>query len=98
MVIIVVTSPPIEEPAGMFIRRVFITSRGEPKQVATPLQHFHTQGKHADKRNQTLHNRIPCVAIHQGVELVDLDSSSCVELLGGFIEEHPEIWNEDIGV
>ena len=33
-----------------------------------------------------------------GVEVVDLDSSSCVELLGGFIEQHPEIWNEDIGV
>jgi cytosine deaminase len=33
-----------------------------------------------------------------GVEIVDLDSGECVELLGGFIAEHPEIWNEDIGV
>jgi cytosine/creatinine deaminase len=33
-----------------------------------------------------------------GVEIIDLDSSECIELLGGFIAEHPEIWNEDIGV
>jgi cytosine/creatinine deaminase len=33
-----------------------------------------------------------------GIEIIDLDSSECAELLGGFIAEHPEIWNEDIGV
>jgi cytosine deaminase len=33
----------------------------------------------------------------RGVEVVDLDSDECVELLGGFIREHPELWNEDIG-
>lgn len=32
-----------------------------------------------------------------GIEVVDLDSAECAELLGGFIREHPEIWNEDIG-
>ena len=32
-----------------------------------------------------------------GVEVIDLDSSECVELLGGFISAHPEIWDEDIG-
>src|SRR5215212_249880 len=32
-----------------------------------------------------------------GVEVIDLDSDACVELLGGFIAEHPEIWHEDIG-
>jgi cytosine/creatinine deaminase len=32
-----------------------------------------------------------------GVQVVDLDSSECRELLGAFIERHPEIWNEDIG-
>ena len=32
-----------------------------------------------------------------GVEVIDLDSQECVDLLGGFIERHPEIWNEDIG-
>ena len=33
-----------------------------------------------------------------GIEIVDLDSSECSVLLGGFIAEHPEVWNEDIGV
>ena len=32
-----------------------------------------------------------------GVEVIDLDSRECVDLLAGFIREHPEIWNEDIG-
>jgi len=33
-----------------------------------------------------------------GVEVVDLDSAACKELLRGFIAAHPEVWNEDIGV
>lgn len=33
-----------------------------------------------------------------GVTVVDMDSAACRELLRGFIAEHPEIWNEDIGV
>jgi len=33
-----------------------------------------------------------------GVEVVDLDSQECADLLNGFIAAHPEIWNEDIGV
>jgi cytosine deaminase len=32
-----------------------------------------------------------------GVEVVDLDSQECTELLAGYIAAHPEIWNEDIG-
>ena len=32
-----------------------------------------------------------------GIEVVDLDSRECRELLEGFIAAHPEIWNEDIG-
>jgi cytosine deaminase len=32
-----------------------------------------------------------------GVEIIDMDSDRCVELLGEFIEKRPEIWNEDIG-
>jgi len=32
-----------------------------------------------------------------GVEVVDLKSEACRELLAGYIAEHPEIWNEDIG-
>ncbi len=32
-----------------------------------------------------------------GVKVIDLDSQVCVDLLGAFIDAHPEIWNEDIG-
>ncbi len=32
-----------------------------------------------------------------GVEVINLDSAECVELMREFIAEHPEIWNEDIG-
>lgn len=32
-----------------------------------------------------------------GIEIVDLDSQACVDLLEGFIAAHPEVWNEDIG-
>ena len=33
----------------------------------------------------------------RGVEVVNLDSDECVELMSAFIAAHPEIWNEDIG-
>jgi cytosine deaminase len=33
----------------------------------------------------------------RGVEVVNLDSTECYELLQGFIAERPEVWNEDIG-
>jgi cytosine deaminase len=33
----------------------------------------------------------------RGVEVVNLDSDECFDLIQGFIAEHPEIWNEDIG-
>jgi len=32
-----------------------------------------------------------------GVEVIDLDSRECRELLEGYIAEHSEVWNEDIG-
>ena len=33
----------------------------------------------------------------RGVEVVNLDSQECVELMAEFIADHPELWNEDIG-
>jgi cytosine deaminase len=33
-----------------------------------------------------------------GVRVVDLDSKECFDLLRTYIEQHPEVWNEDIGV
>lgn len=32
-----------------------------------------------------------------GVEVVDLASQECIDLLRRYIEAHPEVWNEDIG-
>jgi creatinine deaminase len=32
-----------------------------------------------------------------GVEVIDLDLAICKDMLQSFIEEHPEIWYEDIG-
>jgi cytosine deaminase len=32
-----------------------------------------------------------------GVEIVDCDSSECVDLLASFIARRPDVWDEDIG-
>jgi cytosine deaminase len=32
-----------------------------------------------------------------GVEVVDVASSECIEMLGGWIAANPELWSEDIG-
>lgn len=32
-----------------------------------------------------------------GVEVIDLNSAECIEMLADYIAAHPEIWNEDIG-
>ncbi len=33
----------------------------------------------------------------RGVEVIDLDSQECVDLLATFIQAHPDVWDEDIG-
>lgn len=33
----------------------------------------------------------------RGVEVINLDSQECVDLMDEFIATHPEVWNEDIG-
>lgn len=35
--------------------------------------------------------------VSRGVEVVNLDSAECYDLIQEFIREHPEVWNEDIG-
>ncbi len=32
-----------------------------------------------------------------GTKIVDMNSAECLEMLGKFISEYPEVWNEDIG-
>ncbi len=34
----------------------------------------------------------------KGVEVEVLDDSSCIAMMAAFIDKHPELWNEDIGV
>jgi cytosine/creatinine deaminase len=34
----------------------------------------------------------------RGVEVVVLDSEECAQMMSEFIAEHPDLWNEDIGV
>ncbi|GGO78999.1 nucleoside deaminase [Nocardioides deserti] len=34
----------------------------------------------------------------RGVEVVVLDDPECIDFMGGFIRDHPSLWNEDIGV
>lgn len=34
----------------------------------------------------------------RGVEIIVLDNPECRQLMERFINEHPELWNEDIGV
>ncbi|HWW17521.1 MAG TPA: nucleoside deaminase [Candidatus Saccharimonadales bacterium] len=33
-----------------------------------------------------------------GIEIIDLHSTECIELLADYIRKNPAIWNEDIGV
>ena len=33
-----------------------------------------------------------------GIDVIDLHSEECVQMLAKYIANHPEIWNEDIGV
>lgn len=32
-----------------------------------------------------------------GIEIIDLNSQECIEILGDYITRNPEVWNEDIG-
>ncbi len=33
-----------------------------------------------------------------GTEVIDLDDTTCIRMMGDFITCHPQLWNEDIGV
>jgi len=33
-----------------------------------------------------------------GVKIIDLKSDTCMKLLADYIQSHPHVWNEDIGV
>ena len=46
--------------------------------------------------SETFHGGIDWIR-ESGVHVIDLNNLECKELLGKFIAEHPEVWNEDIG-
>jgi len=33
-----------------------------------------------------------------GVELINLNDPRCIQLMADFIRDHPDLWNEDIGI
>ena len=33
-----------------------------------------------------------------GIDVIDLHSEECIQMLAKYITDHPEIWNEDIGM
>jgi cytosine deaminase len=39
----------------------------------------------------------PAFLRQHGVEVVDLKDPECIDMMGAFIREHPELWHEDIG-
>lgn len=32
-----------------------------------------------------------------GIEVIDLHSSECIQMLAKYVKDHPEVWKEDIG-
>ncbi len=36
--------------------------------------------------------------LNRGVELIVLDDARCIDLMGSFIRDHSDLWNEDIGI
>jgi cytosine/creatinine deaminase len=32
-----------------------------------------------------------------GIEVIDLHSSECIQMLANYVKDHPEVWKEDIG-
>ena len=35
---------------------------------------------------------------HQGIHVEVLQEAECIQLMTEFIRDHPQLWNEDIGV
>ncbi len=46
--------------------------------------------------SRTFHGGIDWLR-ERGVEVIDMESAACEQLLATFIRERPEVWNEDIG-
>jgi cytosine deaminase len=33
-----------------------------------------------------------------GIQVTDLHDAECIEMMRKFVQDHPALWNEDIGV
>jgi cytosine/creatinine deaminase len=53
-------------------------------------------GKVVVGESRTFHGGIDWLR-QRGIEVIDLDSPECHQLLNSFIHEHPQVWHEDIG-
>src|SRR5688500_3398445 len=42
--------------------------------------------------------RSPDFMRSHGIDVIDLHDDECIEMMARFIREHPELWNEDVGV
>ena len=40
----------------------------------------------------------PAFMRSHGIEVIDLHDAECIAMMDKFVREHPELWNEDIGV
>ncbi|HAJ06297.1 MAG TPA: tRNA-specific adenosine deaminase [Chloroflexi bacterium] len=49
--------------------------------------------------NRTVQNLTLCEdwLIQQGVEVINMNLQECVDIMSDFINEHPDVWNEDVG-
>jgi cytosine/creatinine deaminase len=63
---------------------------GIPKVIVGEAVNFHGGESRCAKSPQFMRD---C-----GVEVIDLHDPECIQMMRQFIAEHPELWNEDIGV
>jgi creatinine deaminase len=62
---------------------------GVPKVIVGESVNFHGgHGKAGDS---------PDFMRSQGIDLTDLHDTECIDMMGQFIREHPDLWHEDIG-
>ena len=61
-------------------------------------EHIKRQGSrsHGQRQWRTFRGGIDWLREH-GIEIIDMGSTECERLLTSFIEQHPDVWYEDIG-
>src|SRR5215212_1274911 len=96
--------------AALFTADGVLLGRGRNRRVQEqdPSLHGETDAFRRSGRRRTYRDTVmvttlaPCwycsgLVRQCGIDIVDLASEECVQLLAGFIAAHPELWHEDIG-